>query len=46
MDGQDKSSKESIKHNLNVHTVKDAKIETTITVFEELSLLTVLNLQK
>jgi len=45
MDGPDKSSEEAIKQHLNVHSVKD-KLETTKTIFEELSLLAELNLKK
>jgi len=45
IDTPEKSSNEVIKHNLNVHSVKD-KLETTKTIFEELSLSAGLNLKK
>ncbi|CAI6359182.1 unnamed protein product [Macrosiphum euphorbiae] len=45
MDEEDKSSKEAIIQNLNVHTVKD-KLDSTKTKFEELLLLAELNLKK
>jgi len=45
MDEEDKSSKEAIIHNLNVHTVND-KLDSTKTKFEELLLLADLNLKK
>lgn len=45
IDRPEKSSKEVIKHHLNVHSVKD-KLETTKNIFEEISLSSGLNLKK